>query len=218
MNPAQGIRVDTGSKVHKEPSYLPFTKDELKAIFGTEMFKDPAQYGLNQWALLVMLFTGVRNSSEMARMKLQNIYSEQGVMVFDLAEASKNQRSKRLVPIHDDLKTLGFLELVATLKARGQKLLFPEWAARPDKVNDWFNTSYLVSLGIKSKQKVFYSFRHTLATELARCGVPREVSKMISGHAPQETASVYIQATPVSLMAEALNKVHFDLPIPSLKK
>lgn len=104
MNPAQGIRVDTGSKVHKEPSYLPFTKEELKAIFGTEMFKDSAQYGLNQWALLVMLFTGVRNSSEMARMKLQYIYSEQGVMVFDLAEASKNQRSKRLVPIHDDLR------------------------------------------------------------------------------------------------------------------
>ena len=144
-NPAQGVMVDTGSKVHREPSYLPFTKDELKLIFGTELFRDPSTYGLNQWALLVMLFTGVRNSSEMARMKLTNIYTEQGVPVFYLAEASKNQRSKRLVPIHDDLVKLGLLDHVAKLREKGQELLFPEWAARPDKVNDWFNNGYLVS-------------------------------------------------------------------------
>ena len=69
---------------------------------------------------------------------------------------------------------------------------------------------------MKGKQKVFYSFRHTLATELARSGVPRELSKMISGHAPQEVASVYIQASPVTLMAETSNKVEFGSPIAGL--
>lgn len=180
-NPAQGIRVDTGSKVHREPSYLPFTKDELKTIFGHPMFGDPSSYSLNQWALLVMHYTGVRNSSEMAAMALDNIYEEQGVPVFYLAEASKNQRSKRLVPIHNDLVALGFLDHVDKLRKSGQTLLFVEWAKRRDKVNDWFNNIFLPSLGLKSKQKVFYSFRHTLATELARAGVPRELSKMISG-------------------------------------
>lgn len=218
INPAQGIRVYTGSKAKRAPSYLPFTREELGKIFGTEQFQNPESYGLNQWALLLMLFTGVRNSSEMARMKLENIYEEQGVPVFFLAEASKTPGSKRLVPIHTDLVRLGFLGYVEKLRSKRQALLFPEWAARPDKVNDWFNNTYLVSLGIKSKQKVFYSFRHTLATELARSGVPRELSKMISGHAPQEVASVYIQASPVTLMAEALNKVSFALPIPALAK
>jgi len=212
-NPARGIRVDMGSKVHREPSYLPFTKDELKKIFGDPIFADPVRYGLNQWALLVMLYTGVRNSSEMAKMKLENIYEEQSAPVFHLAEASKNQRSKRFVPIHDDLVRLGFLDHVQRLRDSGQTLLFPEWAKRPDKVNDWFNNIFLVKLGLKSKQKVFYSFRHTLATELSRTGVPRETSKMISGHAPQEVASVYIQASPITLMAAQLNKVKFDLPI-----
>lgn len=212
-NPAQGIRVDTGSNAHREPSYLPFAKDELKKIFGDPIFADPLSYGLNQWALLVMLYTGVRNSSEMARMKLANIYEEQAVPVFYLADASKNQRSKRLVPIHSDLVRLGFLAYVQRLRASGQTLLFPEWAKRTDKVNDWFNNIFLVRIGLKSKQKVFYSFRHTLATELARAGIPRELSKMISGHSPQEVASVYIHASPVTLMAEALNKVNFGLPI-----
>lgn len=74
-NPAQGVRVDTGSRIHREPSYLPFTHAELSKIFGHSMFADPKGYGLNQWALLVMLYTGVRNSSEMARMKLENVYA-----------------------------------------------------------------------------------------------------------------------------------------------
>jgi hypothetical protein len=56
-----------------------------------------------------------------------------------------------------------------------------------------------------------------LTTELARAGVPRGLSKMISGHALQEVASVYIHATPVTLMADALNKVNFNLPIPHLR-
>ena len=214
-NPAREVRVDTGSKVHREPSYLPFTKDELKQIFGDPIFADPLAYGLNQWASLVMLYTGVRNSSEMARMKLTNIFEEQSIPVFYLADASKNQRSKRFVPIHDDLVRFGFLDHVQRLRDAGETLLFPAWAKRTDKVNDWFNNTYLVNKGIKSKQKVFYSFRHTLATELARAGVPRELSKMISGHGPQEVASVYIHASPITLMAEGLRKVKFNLPIPS---
>lgn len=217
-NPAQGIRVDTGSKIHREPSYLPFTRDELQKIFGDPIFKDPKKYGLNQWAVLIMLYTGVRNSSEMARMRLVNIHEEQNVPVFNLADATKNQRSKRIVPIHHDLIRLGFLDHVENLRKAGQSLLFPEWAKRPDKVNDWFNNTFLVNLGLKSKQRVFYSFRHTLATELARAGVPRELSKMVSGHAPQEVASVYIQASPITLMAQALNKVKFDLPIAKLRE
>lgn len=212
-NPAQGVRVDTGAKSQQAASYLPFTREDLQKIFGHPIFANPSNYGTNQWALLVMLYTGVRNSSEMARMSLKNIYEEQGVPVFYLADASKNQRSKRLVPIHEDLVRLGFLKYVADLREAGATQLFPDWAKRTDRVNDWFNNTFLVSIGIKSKQKVFYSFRHTLATELARTGVPRELSKMISGHAPQEIASVYIQASPVTLMAEQLNRVKFDLPI-----
>ena len=65
---------------------------------------------------------------------------------------------------------------------------------------------------------MFYCFRHTLATELAKAGVPRELSKMISGHAPQEVASVYIHASPIILMSDALNKVKFGLPVSRLKE
>ncbi len=216
-NPAQGVKVDTGGKAQQEKSYLHFDRDDLKKIFGHEMFADPARYELKQWATLVMLYTGVRNSSEMSGMKLKNIYEERGVPVFYLEEASKNARSKRLVPIHRDLVTLGFLDHVEALRAKGQELLFPDWSPS-DKVNNWFNVTYLRrTLGITSKSKVFYSFRHTLATELARSGCDRQLSMMITGHAPQDIAATYIQDSPITLMAGALDKVAFDLPIPVLR-
>lgn len=74
-----------------------------------------------------------------------------------------------------------------------------------------------MKIGIKAPGKVLYSFRHTLATALSRAGVSSDISKMISGHAPQEIAATYIHETPVTLMNECLNRVIFDLPIPGLK-
>ncbi|WP_145111468.1 tyrosine-type recombinase/integrase [Cereibacter sediminicola] len=140
------------------------------------------------------------------------------MVTFYLAEASKNQRSKRLVPIHDDLIRLGFLGHVTALREKGETFLFPEWT-RPDKVNDWLNNTFLRrSLGITDKSKVFYSFRHTLATELARSGCPPDLSKMITGHPIQEVALTYIHAAPVVMMAEALNGVKFELPISRLRQ
>src|SRR5690606_24097031 len=113
MNPATGVRVDEGKKAHREPSRIPFDQDDLKAIFGHEMFADPATYETKQWALLLALYTGARSSSELAPLKVANIYEEQGVMIMNLAEASKNVRSKRFVPVHSDLVRLGFLDYVA---------------------------------------------------------------------------------------------------------
>lgn len=60
VNPAQDIRVDTGSAIHREPTRLPFTQAEMKLIFGHEMFADPKVYASRQWAVLLALYTGAR--------------------------------------------------------------------------------------------------------------------------------------------------------------
>ena len=210
-NPAQGVRVDTGSAVHKARSRLPFDKAELKRIFGTDLFADPAAYESRQWALLVALYTGARSSSEIARIKLADIREEQGVRVFDLNEATKNAHSQRLVPIHDDLLMLGLDRRIADLRSAGALRLFPDWEPE-DKINRWFLRTYLPSVGINDKTKVFHSFRHTLKTELVRTGCPRELSDLITGHKDQSVAADYIHAAPLLRMREALNKVRFPVP------
>ena len=210
-NIARGVKVDQG-KGFKEPPRVAFSADDLTRIFGTPLFADPATYGEQQWALLIALYAGARSSSEVARIKLADIFQEQGIWVFNLEDATKNRRSKRLVPIHQALIDLGLLRYVDTLRKAGGTLLFPDWMAsvRRDKVNRWFLRTYLPALGINDPRKVFHSFRHNLKTALARHGVNRDVSDLITGHKDQSVGGVYIgdaSVTMISAMHEGLNWV-----------
>lgn len=90
-NLAKGVRIDTGSAVHKERTRLPFTRQELDTMFRDPMFATPTQYATRQWAMLLALYTGARSSSEIARLTLDDLRKEQGVLVFDLSAASKNR-------------------------------------------------------------------------------------------------------------------------------
>lgn len=217
-NPATGVRIDEGNG-YKEPNRTFYSQDDLKAIFGNEFFKHPSEYGSRQWALLLALYTGARSSSEIARVRLADIYEEQGFPVIDLALASKNVRSKRLVPIHASLIKLGFLTYVDKLRKKGQEQLFPDWEPE-DKINRWFLRTYKPLVGINDKRKVLHSFRNTLKTALARHGVNRDVSDLITGHKDQSVGGIYIgdaSVTMVKAMHDSLNRVAFDLPIPALK-
>ncbi|WP_187968864.1 site-specific integrase [Aquibium microcysteis] len=208
-NPAHGVRVDEGNGF-KEPSRVPFNQDDLKRIFGSELFRADT-YGTKQWALLLALFTGARSSSEIARIRLCDIYEEQDVPVIMLALASKNQHSKRLVPIHKHLIDRGFLRYVERLRNGGQTRLFPDWEPE-DKINRWFLRSYRSEVGIEDPRKVFHSFRHTLKTALARYGVNRDVSDLITGHKDQSVGGIYIDdanTTMINAMANALNRISF---------
>ncbi|MCW1919979.1 site-specific integrase [Rhodobacter sp. KR11] len=216
FNPAKGVRVDTGSAIHKEPSRRPFDAEEIKLIFGNEIFAAPARYESRQWALLLALYTGARSSSELARIALSDVTKDQGIDVFDLSGASKNTRSKRLVPIHTDLIKLGLFEYAAKLRAEGQTKLFPDWEPE-DRINRWFLRTFLPKLGIDASDKVFHSFRHNFKTELVRSGCSRELQDLITGHEDQSVAAVYVHEAPIKRMSEALNKVNFGLPIQALK-
>ncbi|MFI0849684.1 site-specific integrase [Mesorhizobium sp. IMUNJ 23232] len=214
-NPAAGVRVDEG-KGFKEPTRVPFSQDDLVRIFSGEPFKLPrAGWSTRQWALLIALYTGARSSSEIARIRLADIYQEQGVDVINLALASKNVRSKRLVPIHQHLIDLGFLDYVKRMREKGQTRLFPDWEPE-DKINRWFLRTYMAEVGINDDRKVFHSFRHSLKTALARYGVNRDVSDLITGHKDQSVGGVYIgdaSVTMVQAMADGLNRVDFKLPV-----
>jgi integrase len=216
-NPAAGVRVDSG-KGYKEPSRVAFDNDDLRKMFGSPLFRNEA-WSTKQWALLLALYTGARSSSELARIRLSDVYQEQGINVIHLALASKNVRSKRIVPIHRDLVELGFLDYLKSLRASGSTRLFADWEPE-DAINRWFLRSYRSEVGINDRRKVFHSFRHTLKTALARHGVNRDVSDLITGHADQSVAATYItdaSVTMVEAMADGLNRVRFGLPLMSAK-
>lgn len=216
VSPSQGVRVDTGNG-YREPSRAPFSHDDLKAIFGSPLYLETprTKWATKQWALLLALYSGARSSSEIARIKLEDIYEEQGIKVIHLSEASKNLRSKRIVPVHAALIGLGFMAHVEKLRRKGAERLFPDWEPE-DAINRWFLRTYRAEVGINDSRKVFHSFRHTLKTALARHGVNRDVSDLITGHKDQSVGGIYIgdqAVTMVQAMRDGLNRVTFDLPI-----
>ena len=73
--------------------------------------------------------------------------------------------------------------------------------------------TYRPLVGIKDRKKVFHSLRHTLKTGLARAGVARDISDLITGHQDQSVAGTYIHdrsTTMIAAMAEGLNRVTFE--------
>ena len=211
-NPCDGVKVDTGNGF-QEPSRVAFSPEDIRAMFSNSFFADPSQYRSKHWALLIALYTGARSSSEIRRIKLADIYKEQGIFVFDLIEATKNAHSKRLVPIHQDLISFGLLDYVKQLKLQNKERLFWDWEPE-DKINRWFLRSYKAKVGIRDKRKVFHSFRHSMKTELARCGVNRDVSDLITGHKDQSVGGIYISdqaTTMVESMKEGIDRINFGL-------
>jgi hypothetical protein len=211
-NPVEGVKIDVG-KGSEEPARHPFTQDDIKAVFGNPFFTQAEAFESRHWALLIGLYTGARNSSEFRKTELVHFYDEQGIPVIHLAHASKNRRSKRIVPLHQDLLDLGLLEYVDELKERGETLLFPDWEPE-DRINRWINRTYLKQCGVVDDRKDFYALRTTMKTALALNGVNRDVSDLITGHKDQSVAGTYIfnqAVTMVGAMNEGINRVSFGL-------
>ena len=146
-----------------------------------------------KWGPLIGLYTGAR-LGEIAQLRLDDIKQHEGIWCFDLNEEDgkqlKTAGSKRLVPVHSQLIEQGLLEHVEVMREQGREKLFPEFAYCPKNgwgrnLGQWFNNRFLVALGIKTKELVFHSLRHTMITRLSQSDVPEPVVKALVGHAQE---------------------------------
>lgn len=229
-NPAAGIKVDS-VKDKAKPPRVPFTPDDLSRIFAPPFFDPGKSLGEPQWAALISLFSGIR-PSELAQVKLNSIRHERGVLVFAIEEDTKNIGSQRLVPVHSTLIDCGLETYVRSLRAKRETHLFPEWyrkgteakeaaAANPNAkmtLNQYFprfipkrfNDTLLPKLGIHDDRKVFYSFRHTFKTGLARAGVDKPTRDYLCGHNDVSAGAVYVHDVSIEAMKQAIEKLAFD--------
>lgn len=102
----------------------------------------------------------------------------------------KTINAVRIVPIHQKLLDLGFLQYVDALRASGQMRLFPELLFDATKgygraAGKWFNERYLgIELKIeRNGRKTFHSMRHNFATALGAANVELNVKTDFMGHA-----------------------------------
>ena len=201
INYFEGMRLKKLIRVRDERDR--FEEKELKQIFQkqnyiefTEVEKQKYEY---YWCPLISLFSGMR-LNEICSLYLDNIIQVKGNhrekrWCFNILEEPdrpdkhlKTLSSRRIVPIHDILIDLNFLEFVELLKQRhkNRQRLFQELKLSEGSyirnVSRFFNRRYLTKLGLKTERKTFHSLRHTVIDHLKQQGIDVSFINELVGH------------------------------------
>lgn len=195
-----------------------FQPHQLCQIFQAPTFTaketvKPFQY----WAPLIALFTGMRQT-EIGQLYVSDIRLEQEIWVIDVNKNTtdkklKNKYSKRLVPIHSHLLSLGIVQYRDTLQKAGQTRLFPElnYSAMNgygDDISDWF-AEFRASVGIPKDGPVFHSFRHTVATAFLHASVAEAIAAKILGHSHEAITFGTYGKKPIEILKDTIETLDF---------
>lgn len=217
-----------------------FTPVDLELIFSQSWFEKGAgkftAKGATHWRPyyywlpLLGLFSGAR-LNEISQTYLNDIkvftdgtyfidFNLEGVGKVNADDKSlKTVNSVRVVPIHQSLIDLGFINYVNALRETGEERLFPE--LRHDKLKgygkdagSWFNERFLgKTLKIeRNGKKTFHSFRHTFLTAIERQNASESVMAQLAGHEKGSTESLkrYAKDRSAQELNPIINALSFD--------
>ena len=199
-NPFTGMKIKQKKSPRDERDR--FSEKELKEIFSkynylnyTNVEKDSYS---RYWVPLISCFSGMR-VGEICSLYLDNIREIKGNhrkkrWCVDILEEPnrpdkrlKTQSSRRIVPIHDTLIELGFIDFIKLLKKDpDRKRLFEELQYREGsygrRISRFWNNRYLDLVGIKTDKNGFHSFRHSVIDHLKQKGVEPHFINELVGH------------------------------------
>jgi integrase len=212
-NPASSVRI-AKRQLAKE-SRMPYDADALAAVFSSPVYANdlrPKAGGgeAAYWLPLLGLYTGAR-LNELGQLRPCDVVEERYIgddnqelsaWVIRIVEDEegglrlKTPSSRRRVPVHAELISLGFLRYVEDAKAKSRAKLFP--LLKPDRFDTvtanwskWYGRYLRKTCGVKDKRIVFHSFRHTFKDNARRCQIPDNVHNEITGHDSGNVADTY---------------------------
>jgi integrase len=216
-NPADGVNAITPK--NRQPR-LPYSDDDLKILFGCDIYQGKPTWNARYWIPLIGLFTGAR-LEEIAHMHLDDIVRESGIDAFRIDTIGDDQKvktrgSRRLVPIHPKLVQLGLLRYVTGLRKRGETRLWPELtkSARDSystEFSKWYGR-HARGLGITDPRKVFHSLRHTFKAACRRARIDPALHDLMTGHASGSVGAAY-GLTFEAVAAEVVRVEYPSLPL-----
>ena len=220
-NPWAGVGYEKNRLVRKqqnEDRYRSFTSKELEAIFSPEHFK---QQRVSDFFVPIIGFTTGMRLNEICQLTTEDISinDEAGCYVVTIKEdgdkRAKNTSSERMMPLPPILKQLGFFDYVKRLKEVHKSKdvrLFPDltkdcWGYYSRGMTRRF-AAYLKKLGIKSKQKVFHSFRHGYRERIVE--LPSEIKNALGGWSPDTVGESYANNISIKQLYEHVKKIKFE--------
>ena len=255
LQPAIKILKLTKKKLSSKSNRRHFSEAELKTLFEDD---NPAKENyvkgfksknskrlvephLKYWMPLLSLYTGA-TIAELCQLHLSDIRkhnardgSEHWIIDFqehmdDIESRLKTDYRPRLIPVHNILLNLGFVDYTQDLVEKGEIELFPtakrrnipkhEDEAEQGKADfaaesRWWAT-YSGKAGVKDKNVVFHSFRHNVNTFLDGDHIPDELLNAIGGHTSNVMGkTVYSKgghrAKDIAPLVVAINKIDYGL-------
>jgi integrase len=188
MNPAENISIANVTSDGREA----FTDSDLLSIFTEESWKQRKfKHSYYYWLPLLAFYTGAR-INELCQLRPADFITVSGVDVISIATVddekakAKNNNARRRVPIHDELKRLGLLRWVESLRAQGKERIF--WTllegrdGHGEHASKWFGR-FTKRINVYVKQrKVFHSFRVGFISQLMNLGKPQPLIAAVVGH------------------------------------
>lgn len=194
----------TPVKDHRPDQRMPpFSDAEVKAILEAPAFTGcesernqtkPGTYVVRDWRYwipLICAYSGAR-LGEVAQLRCDDIRQVDCHWVFDITDEGEGQSlkthtSRRIVPMHSTLQSLGLPAYAERVRALGHEWLFQ--AVDPDadgrratQVGKWFR-KFLARHGISQDVRgAMHRFRHTVVTKLRAAGYPDHDIAPLVGH------------------------------------
>lgn len=233
-NPADGLLIRSEKKVRAKDKRLPFSDDDLRAIFAAPLYRgckdDEAGYAVEGtkivrrgrfWAPLIALFTGMR-LNEICQLTLDDfdILDSTDIIRIQGSDDGETKRVKteaghRFVPVHPELKRLGLLDFIRSQRTKYQAdaPVFPELPVgttgyRSDPFSKFF-ARFLDKVGIIDPKKVFHSFRHNYRDALREADISIEKVRALGGWSTGNTEDDYGGGLRASTLAKAIEKVKY---------
>ena len=247
-NPAMGLKVPDPTL--RREKRLPYSITQLRTIFAAPLYvgcQDDghgyAKPGQNRprnarfWIPLVGLFCGLR-LNEICQLDVADIRVVDEIACFAITASAetgdtdkrlKTASSERLVPVHPELLSLGFMAFVARRRQEGEVKLFGEVGMgatgyRSTTFSPWF-TRFTEKAGARAPKTCFHSFRHVFRDALREARVERDIALTLGGWSRPggsggsgSVSDSYGSGYRVATLFEAISRVRYpDLDLSHLR-
>jgi|GEM_PF-1775850 len=200
---------------------LPYTTAELKLLFNDTIFQQQKCEASEVFIPLIGLFTGAR-LNEICQLHTDDIKEIDGIWTIDIntndeQKSVKTKDSRRIIPLHSDIISAGFIKYVQKLKT-GR--VFPNLIYKDGTFSADYTKRFKTVRDRAGIEKAdFHSFRHLFSSELEKRNVPEHLVAMLLGHHHQQiTFSRYGGPKDIERLAEIVNSLTFPITVPAWNK
>lgn len=232
-NPSKGLSIY--DPVRKKDKKLPFDIEQLNKIFAAPLYTgciddghgynktgDKRPRGARFWIPIISLWTGMR-LNEICQLEVTDIIVEDNIDMILIREISETGQEKKLkteasiraIPLHPELKKIGFLQYLEDMRDKKNIKIFPDLTQgsteyHSNNVSKWFG-HFLKNIKAKKPKTSFHSFRHCYKDAVDEAEIPEAAKHQLGGWARRQgTSDDYGRGLKPSTLYKHICKIKYD--------